>query len=286
LRRFGLSSTLVLLVIIGVVRPVEVLAESPETGFKEAENTFRFQDYESAEKILRQLLHPEVLVEDQDMVLKAREYLGACYFWLGNEKGMEEEFTALLSQVPTYRLDPFFYPAPLIEQFEELRARLVELRIIDLGGKKNPDGKKEPECLVEKETVIERSLWVSLIPFGAGQFQNGHTMEGAMFLTGELLALGTNIGSFVAADQLRGSDGLYSASNARVARRLQIVQYVSLGVLVGLAVWGVVDASLKLKKEERSIEMVPCPAPPVEKDGSPGAAPTARTGASMCVRFN
>lgn len=284
--RIGPSLTLVMLVTIGVIGPGQALAESPETGFKEAENTFRFQDYEGAETILRQLLHPEVLLEDQDMVLKAREYLGACYFWLGNQKRMEEEFTALLSQVPTYQLDPFFYPAPLIDQLEELRARLVELQIINLGGKKEPEEKKEPDCLVPKETVIERSLWVSLIPFGAGQFQNGHTMEGALFLTGELLALGTNIGSFVAADQLRGSDGLYSASNARVARRLQIVQYVSLGVLVGLAVWGVVDATLKLKKEERSIEMVPCPSPPVEKDGAPGAAPTARTGASMCVRFN
>ena len=262
-------------------------AESPEEGFKQAENTFRFQDYAGAEKILRQLLHPEVLLNDPEKIIKAREYLGACYFWLKDEKRMEEEFTALLIQAPTYRLDPFYYPGTLIERVDQLREKLEELRIIDPGRKDRTDEEKGPPCLLPKETVRERSPWVALVPFGAGQFYNGHNMEGALFLTGEILALGTNIGSYVAADRLRGSDGLYSPSNARIAKRLQIVQYVSLGVLVGLAVWGVVDASLKLQKEERSIEMVPCPVPPVPDEGEAGMSLSAGPGgASMCVRFN
>ncbi|NOZ02663.1 MAG: hypothetical protein GXP54_12350 [Deltaproteobacteria bacterium] len=270
-------AALITAVLTALLWTASAVAETPEFGFKEAENNFRFQDYKAAEKILRQLLHPEVLLKDPEKVIKAREYLGACYFWLKDYKRMEEEFTSLLTQSPNYKLDPFYYPATLIDRVEKLRAKLAELRIIDLGKGAKAKEKKPPPCLVPKETVTRRSQWVALIPFGAGQFQNGHNMEGALFLTGEALALATNIGSYVAADRLRGADGLYSPSNARVAKRLRIVQYVSLGVLVGLAVWGVVDASLKLKKEERSVEMVPCPAP---------RQPQAGAGTSLCVRFN
>ncbi len=246
-------------------------AQTPEERFREAENTFRFQDYAAAEAILNSLLHPEVLLKDPDQVLKAREYLGACYYWLGNEKRMEEEFIALLILAPNHRLDPFYYPADLIERLDRLRGRLAELRVIGLEGKEERKDKK-PDCVVPKETVVRRSRWVSFLPFGVGQFQNGDTVKGALFLTGEVLALGTNIGSYVAAERLRGADGFYTASSARTARTLRLVQYASLGVLAGLALWGVLDATLHLETEERSVEMVPCPAapPPGGREGTVG----------------
>jgi len=259
------------------------MADTPQEEFLEAENTFRFQDYKSAEKILYRLLHPEVLLDDPEEVIKAREYLGACYFWLENEKRMDEEFTALFSRVPTYRIDPFYYPAALIDKVERLRARLEELNIIDTDSE--GDEKEEESCLVPRETVVERSKWVSLVPFGVGQFYNGDNLKGALFLGSEVLTLGVNIGTYVAADRLRGDDGLYTASNAKTARRLQIVQYVSLGVLVGLAVWGIVDASLGLERETRSIEMVPCPVPGTGDPESGPGAPSADVGASLCLGF-
>ena len=49
------------------------------------------------------------------------------------------------------------------------------------------------EKLASTEVVVERhSRWLSLVPFGVGQFQNGQTAEGWLFLTAEgLLAAGT-----------------------------------------------------------------------------------------------
>lgn len=258
-------------------------AQSPEERFREAENTFRFQDYAAAEALLNSLLHPEVLLEDPDQVLKAREYLGACYYWLGNEKRMEEEFTALLIIAPNHRLDPFYYPAELVERLDRLRQRLSELRVIRIDDRKEPDD--ESSCLVPKETVIRRSRLVSFIPFGVGQFQNGDYLKGSLFLAGEVLALGANVGSYVAAERLRGADGYYSASSAKTARTLRVVQYASLGVLAGLAIWGVLDAALNLKSEERFVEMVPCHVepPPGRREGSTGPAST--WGTSICMRM-
>lgn len=256
-------------------------SRTPEQRLREAENVFRFQDYAAAEAALYGLLHPEVLLTSPDDVLKAREYLGACYYWLGNEKRMEEEFTALLILAPHHRLDPFYYPADLIERLDRLRGRLAELHVIDLEEGERRDDRKS-ECLVPKETVVRRSRWVSFIPFGVGQFQNGDTVKGALFLTGEVLALGTNVGSYVAAERLRGADGFYSASSARTARTLRVVQYASLGVLAGLAIWGVLDAALHLETETRSVEMVPCPAAPAAGEGARG--PGSWAGASVCIR--
>ena len=42
------------------------------------------------------------------------------------------------------------------------------------------------EKLATTEVVVERhSRWLSLVPFGVGQFQNGQTAEGWLFLTAE-----------------------------------------------------------------------------------------------------
>ena len=76
-------------------------AGTPEDDFLAAENTFRFQDYKGAEARFHALLYPRILLTNADQLLKAREYLGASHFWLNNERGMEEEYTAILIQAPT-----------------------------------------------------------------------------------------------------------------------------------------------------------------------------------------
>lgn len=257
---------------------------SHKAQLQEAENAFRFQDYVTAEKLLYPLLHPEVVISDPDDILKAREYLGACYYWLGNEKRMEEEFTALLTLSPTHRLDPFYYPPELIEKVELLRARLAELKVISVEGRERRDEKHT--CVVPKETISRRSRWVAMLPFGVGQFYNGANVKGALFLTGETLALGTNIASYFAAERLRGSDGFYSPAERRTAEKLRIVQYASLGFLVALALWDILDANLNFEPEERHIEMVPCPTP--MPSGPPGAMtlpPPLAHGQPLCVRL-
>ena len=55
---------------------------TPEERFKKAENTFRFQDYRRAVKQLESLLYPVVVLKDPNRILKAHEYLGACFYWL------------------------------------------------------------------------------------------------------------------------------------------------------------------------------------------------------------
>jgi hypothetical protein len=253
------------------------VAGAPEDEFQKAENTFRFQDYAKAVQQLRPLLYPDVRLASPDLVVRAHEYLAACYHWLGDERKMEDEFTALLTLAPQHRLDSFFYPPSLIERFEAIRKKLIGLHVIEA-----EPAPKPPVDLIKcertEETIVRRSWVPNLVPFGVGQFLNGRNTKGALFLTGQTLSLALNIAAWVSIESLRGSDGYYSPRNAGVARDLRIVQYVGLGTFAALAVWGIVDAFQDFTPEVKSTRFVPCPvvAPP-----GAGLAP----GIAVCARF-
>jgi len=254
------------------------MAATPEERFLEAENTFRFQDYPRAEALLQELLYPEVLLSAPDQVIRAHEYLAACYYWLENDRRMEEEFTVLLSLAPRHELDPFYYPARLIERFEDTRRRLAQLHLIDPDRPEEPREPEPPPCEGRQVDIVRRSWAPNLIPFGVGQFVNGQTTRGALFLTGQVLTLGTNIGAYAAIESMRGNDGLFSKGDATTARRLRIAQYVSLGAFGALAIWGIVDAFLNFEPETRTIRVVPCPV-------LDGAGASTNGGFAVCVNW-
>jgi hypothetical protein len=232
-------------------------SQTPDEQFATAENTFRFQDYVGAEKLLSELLYPEVLLSSTADIIKAHEYLAACYYWLKNEKRLEEEFTVLLTLAPRHELDAFYYPSAFIEHFEQTKRRMAELHLID--PEIEPDD--GPEVICEgREVSIERRSWVpNLVPFGVGQFINGQKTKGALFLSGQLLTLGMNIGAYASIEGLRGDDGLFSHNNAITARKLRIVQYVGLGAFGALVIWGIVDAFMNYEPYKRTFKVVPCP---------------------------
>lgn len=257
--------------------PAASRAATPEEDFQAAENTFRFQDYARAVERLRPLLYPDVRLSQPEQVVKAHEYLAACYHWLGQDKDMEDESIALLTLNPAHRLDAFYYPASLIAKFEAVRKRLVELHVIEADPVPKPPA-DTVKCERTEETVVKRHWGPNLIPFGVGQFLNGRDTKGALFLSGQVATLGLNIASWVAIESLRGDDGYFTANNARTARDLRIVQYVGLGTFAALAVWGIVDAFQDFVPETTSVKVVPCPAAP-----APGAGLV--PGLAVCARF-
>jgi hypothetical protein len=274
-RRPG-TAVLAGLLAAGIALSRPAAAATPEDDFQAAENTFRFQDYARAVEQLRPLLYPDVRLSSPDQVVKAHEYLAACYHWLGQDKDMEDEFIALLTQDAAHRLDTFYYPASLIAKFESVRKRLVDLHVIE--AEPAPKAPEPPRCERTEETVVRRHWAPNLIPFGVGQFLNGKSTKGALFLTGQVATLGLNIGSWVAIESLRGGDGRYTKADAATARDLRIVQYVGLGTFAALAVWGIVDAFQDFVPETTSVKVVPCPTAP-----APGAGLV--PGLAVCARF-
>jgi hypothetical protein len=238
--------------------------QDPKVAFGVAENTFRYQDYERAVGLLEALLYPEVKLEEADE-LRAREWLGASCWFLDDFQRSEEEFTVLLTRQPGYALDAFYYPAALITFFEGVREKLIRLKVIPPVGA-GPEG-LEPhpprETVVVQERVVrERSWLVAVLPFGIGQFQNGDTTKGIVFLTLESLALATNIASYFVIDSLQEKDGFISPGNIDRAREFEIVLYSSLGVFGALVIGGLVDALVCFEPRDETLRELE---PPTEE---------------------
>ncbi|MCA9524249.1 MAG: hypothetical protein KC609_24945 [Myxococcales bacterium] len=227
------------LVIALVPGPIEAETKNSPTAAQTlqlAQNAFNFQEYDKAQKILADLLAKrarELSAEDENV---ARELLGACYFRSRQTSLARIEFTTLLVKNPAAHLNPFVHPASLINYFDELRKDLIRRGVIqDVANKP----KKKPSKI--REIWRYNTYALNFVPFGVGQFQNGQTSKGTLFAVFQGLALLTNITTYLYIET-RLIDKRGIVTDARTARALQITQYASLGLFIGLVAWGIIDA--------------------------------------------
>jgi hypothetical protein len=236
----------------------------PSESLQEARNLFLYQDCERAVPLLEALLYPQVRLIQPEQEQQAREYLGACRWWRQDLQGADAEFTALLLKKPAAALDPFYYPPEMVSHFGALRARLQAQGV--LPGREPPPPQPTPPKpevkVVEKVRVVrERPLYPVFLPFGVGQFANDQPVKGALFATGEVLALAANLTSYLVIESLRGPDGYFSPQRFQEARALRVVLYASAGTLGALYLGGVVDAWLNHRGDSVQ-EVAPAPAAP------------------------
>src|SRR5262249_10886905 len=111
-----------------------------------------------------------------------------------------------------------------------------------------------PRTVTIRERVEKPSVWLALVPFGAGQFQNDNLGLGLTFLLTEAATLATNIGCYFWIEGLRGPDGFYSGSNYQTALAARTTQIVSISAFGGLAVGGVIEALIARKPPHVVVE--------------------------------
>ena len=170
-----------------------------------AHNAYAARHYDDAEVRLKALLQGGELT-DPDMAADARMYLGAAVL-LAEKKdrrgGGPHLRAAPDRQAPEYTPDPLRVSLEAQDAFTDARAAMRE----DASPRCRPSAsaRRRPprpgwrtrssarpvrlallEELAGTETVVERhSRWLALVPFGVGQFQNGQTADGWLFLVGE-----------------------------------------------------------------------------------------------------
>ena len=212
----------------------------PEATLKRAIEDFEFGDHAVAAGKLEALLDPIRLSRLDDLVV-ARQYLGASYFLLGQEKDAEREFVLLLKARPTHRLDPLVFSPELVGFFDRLR----------------PDRSAPIETQLGAEgPPAPPSRWMALVPFGGGQFANGHPIRGTLFATTEVALMGTALTTFLMFEDLKTND---AAGNVRFAPgdvdRAETLQTVYLAAFwAGMAVvaTGILEAALSHPSERGS----------------------------------
>ncbi len=187
----------------------------------------------------------------------ARGYLAAAYHALGDAASARAQLLALARESPEARLAPALFGPDLVSLAEQARTDVAQeprppepIRPLRLPGsplhsEPEPEPALPPPPLVSSDGAERVSIGVALVPFGVGQFAQGEDAKGTLFLTGEVLALGTSAVALAMFESNKTSGGFLQGGTFRDPRRAQTLQtlhlvagYTGLALMVG----GVVDA--------------------------------------------
>ncbi len=244
-----------------------------EDLLRRAKNEYAYGNYDQAAEQLKGLLYPMRLTTDEQ-VIEARKLLGLSHYLRGDKEEAQEEFGKLLYLSPDYELDPYSIAPPVIELFESVRKKL-QPSLDAIRQRKSDEKLGEATALgmrrVIENTVVERSDIATLLPFGAGQFQNGDVGWGVAFAVSELALLTANIGAFLWANSI--TPRADQPAKRRFKDALVVTQYGA-AALFGVT-WsiGVVQARLRFVPVLRS--------PPVIRDEPLGKKPGAALGLTL-----
>jgi hypothetical protein len=107
-------------------------------------------------------------------------------------------------------------------------------------------------------TIVLHRVSTNFVPFGAGQFQNGEPVKGAVVATGEAITLVTSGSLFL---YLVGKYGLAARIPDADARRVRVLEQVEItsGLLFfGLYAYGVLDG-LANYRPFQELDVTPAP---------------------------
>jgi len=237
-----------------------------------AQRDFEYGDYARVSQRLSGLVE---VGRFQSPELRARAYtlLGQALLLQNPPREVEAHraFLELLFLDPDTELDPFFVPPRVIEFFErekkELEPQIAPLRAQrraerearrkaleqEAQRRREEEAKRRMEAIrpnVER-TVVQHEYWVSLLPFGLGQLQNGDRTLGYTLATLEVIFVAASAGSALLIESLRdqNTQKFATGSDYTIAHRLQIVKWVGAAAFYGLWAFGAVQAAMNYKAQ-------------------------------------
>jgi len=300
LRRLAAASAFAVLLLGASPARADARAE-----LEKARAAYLARNYAEAEERLRALVDPKSGIREQAVVSQARMYLGAVLLAEDKKDQATETFEKLVLEDPTFEPDPLAFPGPVINAFIDVRAQLRE-RIraaaenaarLEAERKAREEAQRRAQAAWlervktmagEEKITVRHSRLVAMLPFGAGQFQNGEPVLGWIFLGSEAaLAAGTAITlPMYAYARSRENEELSAGDIERKAQgyhdRAESIRTANLalvGTLVAFAAAGIVQANLAYVPER--VEVKKRELPPVSKlspvvstvpraDGTPG----------------
>jgi tetratricopeptide (TPR) repeat protein len=273
----------------GPPAPAEDERELPSAveAMNRARVTFEYGDYPQAAKLLSALVAKGRFASP---TLRAEAYrlLGLSLFYQGKKADAYNAFLQYLFLDPTAELDPFYVPPAAVSFFEEVKKE-AEPRLAPIRAQRKAqeearqktaaeEAEKRRQRELEEERrklldltpavekhVVQHEFWVSVLPFGVGQFQNGDRTLGIALATGEIVAGAASAGSALLIEELRDqASGKFAnsggATQYRTAQRLDVVKWVGAVVFFGLWAGGAVHAAVRFQPEEQLPDRVAPPA--------------------------
>jgi tetratricopeptide (TPR) repeat protein len=252
--------------------------------FQQARDAYRNQDYAVAAKRFEALVGDEPpRMQNKPLRLESRKYLGASYLFLKRKKEAVEQFNRLLTEDPDYQLDPLAFPAQVVETFGAVKKDVLERLKTEATAKEQSTLKvKEKEILermergnrlqalidlAEEERVEEHnSRWIAMLPFGVGQFNNGHESLGTALAIVEGILAAVSIVSFIIYQTIDipvstvGEPESDARQDAIVAEEAWYITNLSSTLMfAAVATAGVIDAQVRFRPVVSRVRHRPLP---------------------------
>jgi hypothetical protein len=178
-----------------------------QSDLAKARAAYEAKNYEDADRRLRAMLDPDTgTLKDAYLRTQARMYLGATLLAEKKQAEASTVFEALLLDEPSFEPDPLSFPTEVVDAFIDTKKRIIDKinqtkaeharQAAERKVREEEEKRKAAERvrllerLATEEKVTERhSRWVAMVPFGVGQFQNGQTALGWVFLGTEAALL-------------------------------------------------------------------------------------------------
>jgi tetratricopeptide (TPR) repeat protein len=241
--------------------------------------TFEYGDYAQASKLLSALVEAGRFDSLQTRA-EAYRLLGLSLFYQGRKGEAYSAFLEYLYIDPDAELDPFYVPPAAVAFFEQVKKE-AEPRLQPLRSQKQAqldaqkraaaeeaERRKQRELEAERRRlqeispsverrVVQHEFWVTMMPFGIGQLQNGDRKLGIFLATAQLITGAASAGSALLIEQLRDNttgkfdDNGPGATPYKSAQRLNVVKWVGAALFYGLWVGGAIQAAINFKPEEQ-----------------------------------
>ncbi len=211
---------------------------------------------------------------EPDVVESARIYHAACLIGSGQNQAADEPLRAAIRQNPQMKPpDSLVFPPQVIDRFLRVRETMFDVirkaedervkRAQKAALQQEERARRERvrvaglERLAQQETVITlKTRWIALVPFGAGQFQNGEKNLGYVFLSSELLLAGTTLLTLGVETHLilatSQAEKAAQSNNAKLHDWYRGLEYSAYAWL-GVSLIGIVQAQLAFTPEQRQI---------------------------------
>lgn len=234
--------------------------------FEHARALYERGDYRGAAGELANLVGTEPpRLKSAVLITESRKYLAASRLFLGDEAGARGAFDRLLADEPDYALDPLAFPRDVVALFDERKRARAEQRAREAAeqrarqeaaermaaesARRDRAMMEQLRALAQESTQRETpSRFIASVPFGVGQFQNGHRGFGTALAVAESIAAVASVATYISHQNLAAKHPRTEA-DARPLRELERVMFVtnvaSFSVFAGLAAIGIVDAHVR-----------------------------------------
>jgi tetratricopeptide (TPR) repeat protein len=257
--------------------------------------TFEYGEYPQASKLLAALVEAGRF---ESLTLRAEAYqlLGLSLFYQGRRGEAYSAFLEYLFLDPDGHLDPFMVPPAAVSFFEQVKKE-AEAKLAPIRAQKQAELERRQKAAAEEaerrrqreleeerrrlqqltpsveRRVVQREFWVSMMPFGIGQLQNGDKTLGITLAIAQVIAGAASGGSALLIEELRDSStGRFNnhgtGGNPYVtASRLNVIKWVGAGLFYGLWAAGAIHAAIHFTPEEQLPDRLleqrqPLPSPP------------------------